>query len=300
MRSRCNNGKPASVQAEREKTKQKTAVDTYFGFTDLLITEGLVLRFRSDFPSLGVVASRVMTEAATSSAQTSGHGRGADEVCETLHEGGVDAVERLRESYPSMKQEPVPVNLRYTSPNAAAPDVVFFGGAYDVRDRFSTMRGPVWGVGLHAAIYHSKPIYALSRVALYILEIGIGTALGFLLHWCWSAYGRQQRTMAERQAKAHGRRLSAAGAQWLRLRALGLLPLAAAVFSFLLLMIVVSRMFDSGFWVNPGALVAGIFLDSLHSGRASTVDHSPPVVQRFDLIWQVPLWLVAVCLVLKH
>jgi hypothetical protein len=292
MRSRCR-----GYSAALRDPHKKTSVATYFGFTDLLITQGLVLRFRREFPSLGVVASRIM--AAAPSHDDTGHvAASADQVCETLLDRGIDAVEHLRKSYASIKAAPVPVNLRFTS-DLEAPDVVFFGGAYDLRDRYWTMRGETEGVRLHAAIYHSKSIRALNHLQLYLLEIGIGTVLGFLLHWRWAAYGRQQRMVAEQWAEGRGRGLSAA-AQWLRLRALGLLPLATALLTFFFLMLAVSRLFDSGFWVNPGALVAGIFVDSLHSGRAAAVDHSPPVVQRFDLLWQVPLWLVALGIVSQH
>jgi hypothetical protein len=183
---------------------------THFAFADLILTNGVVLNYDQDFPSLGMVARRLRPPPQQTQPNTGEHsekklGWGPRVVCDAVESGDPYAIEVVRRIQQGADAEPL--DLRGALAGAREPwctgvspcgrqgdKVVFLGGSFDSRDKFWTASGEVDGAFVHAATYWSPAISIgqgrMRHVILVVVEIIVGTLIAFPLSWCWRTQER--------------------------------------------------------------------------------------------------------------
>jgi hypothetical protein len=274
----------------------------YFAFPDLVTTQGLVLRYAPEFPSLGVVARWVVASAMPHPAsggipEEAGNPRF---VCQMVMHAGVEQVQQLRDRHTSEKL--VPLNPRRAVPPAssvAASGVVFLGGAYDPRDRFWTTHSEMTGVQLHAAIYRAESTEPLGHFSLFVVEIVVGALLGFVLERCWMAHDRRRARVTGSPAASTALLVR----NWSMMRLIVVLAVGVAVVTGASLLILASTLLAHSVWVNPAALVLGVVGDSLVLSGGREVHHvtpQAPVIRYLDSLLQVCVWLWALVVLWPH
>ncbi|RCW70405.1 CHASE2 domain-containing protein [Pseudorhodoferax soli] len=148
------------------------------------------------------------------------------------------------------------------------PTVIVLGGAYDNRDSFltSAMDRAVPGAAIHASTIASEGAVTSSHAAGWLLDLGLGTLLGFLFEALWKLV-RRIRTCSDRLT------LRFVLLAWLRVAAAsGIWLLAIGVA--LGLMATMGRLVECGMWLNPGPVVLGMLLHALLL-KDSTATHDP-------------------------
>jgi len=141
--------------------------------------------------------------------------------------------------------------------------VVFLGGAYDSRDKFLVpgFESPMPGVLVHAAEYYSRSgqgRIAVDHVKAYVLEIGVGVALGFIFAVTWRPHHRYSR-------QGDG------GEQIAFLWMLGNIALLAG---FITLSVIASEwLLSSNLWISPAPLLIGVFMKNYLAGIRGEEPH---------------------------
>lgn len=151
--------------------------------------------------------------------------------------------------------------------DAPRKQVVFIGATYDVRDRYTTAEGEQAGLHLHAAAYTSLGIGTadVNKYLVFVADIVIGVLLGCLFGGLWTLYGRAELAIDRRMASHDTGRLQRMGtlAEFYGIR-LMLVFVWASPFIIAALAIYASRgLLEQGWWVNPGPLIAGMFLHAM-------------------------------------
>lgn len=179
---------------------------------------------------------------------------------------------------------------------ANAPAVIVLGGDFDERDTFFTPAsdGPIPGAAVHASSIASQGSIGSSHFAGWLVDVGIGTALGFLFSFLW----KRVRSLTPSPDDA---------VKTVLLRSWGQLVCACGVWAIALgigygLMSAAGFLMEMGMWMNPGPVVLGMFLHALlvknealhhpHSWRAFTVLAPNWPIQAL-LIAGTLLWLLA-------
>lgn len=151
--------------------------------------------------------------------------------------------------------------------DAPRKQVVFIGATYDVRDRYTTAEGEQAGLHLHAAAYTSLGIGTadVNKYVVFVADIIIGVLLGCLFGGLWTLYGRAELAIDKRMAGHDASRLQRMGtlAEFYGIRVM-LVIVWASPFIIAALAIYASRgLLEQGWWVNPGPLIAGMFLHAM-------------------------------------
>ncbi|APA67825.1 CHASE2 domain-containing protein [Janthinobacterium sp. 1_2014MBL_MicDiv] len=151
--------------------------------------------------------------------------------------------------------------------DAPRKQVLFIGASYDVRDRYTTAEGEQAGLHLHAAAYTSLGIGTadVNKYVVFAADIVIGVLLGCLFGGLWTLYGRAELAIDERMADHDFSRLHRMGTllEFYGIRLI-LVLVWASPFAIGALAIYLSRgLLEQGWWVNPGPLIAGMFLHAM-------------------------------------
>lgn len=151
--------------------------------------------------------------------------------------------------------------------NALRKNVVYIGSTYDVRDRYTTAEGEQAGLHLHAAAHTSLGIGTadVNKYAVFVADIVIGVLLGCLFGGLWTLYGRAELAIDKRMEDHDFSRLHRLGTlfEFYGIR-LMLALVWASPFVIGALAIYLSRgLLEQGWWVNPGPLIAGMFLHAM-------------------------------------
>jgi hypothetical protein len=253
-----------------------------FANTELQVHGGRVLQFNPTELTLGVAAHSPKV-ARAGSLQLS-----AVDVCERsrpqlelLVTAHVPEAERRLTNLGGTAAELRPFNVSYFAQAAAhihaidalgdtprrvigatplAGRVLFIGGSYDDRDRFLTPLDPeglpVEGVTLHAATYFSMldPVTVEAGLLAWLIDVGIGIALGYLFHAGWSLHHRARHLRDTRPG-------------WLGYWApkgslVGMFALVGAL-AVLLVWVAATWLYPSNLWISPGPIVLGMFVKLL-------------------------------------
>lgn len=193
-----------------------------------------------------------------------------------------------------------------------AGKVVFLGGSYDPRDRFSVPLAPdgkpMDGVELHAATFYSAlhPVTEVNTLLAWAADVVLGFACGWAFQLLWAVQAR-----------------SAGLAGWWGYFApkfVLLLSLAAAgLLACISVMMAAHWFYPNNYWISPGPVVLGVFakllLTALHRDGDHAGEHgshtAPPATDtpvraspaaRGRLDWAFVLVLVFACIiiVLRH
>jgi CHASE2 domain-containing sensor protein len=154
--------------------------------------------------------------------------------------------------------------------------IVILGGAYKSIDQHLTPKGNVYGVELHAAMItsHARPVEMIPEVVSVIVELFIGTMVGFLFMALWCCYEvlmkkyRQHYSQFSTQANSKfswGCLSSIAALAGYRLIPL-LWLLVVCVIPFALTYVALfalQSLIDSERWMNPAPFIFGLFLHSI-------------------------------------
>jgi hypothetical protein len=154
--------------------------------------------------------------------------------------------------------------------------IVMLGGAYGAIDQHLTPKGDVYGLELHGAMVasHARPVGNISWYVSLIVELVIGTLIGFLLMalwWIYDQFGVWYEGHFEQFNKDH-----AVASFWSRGFALTklsvrrLMPLVCLlgicavpfILTYIALMALQS-LIDSERWINPAPFIFGLFLHSI-------------------------------------
>ncbi|MGK5079242.1 CHASE2 domain-containing protein [Janthinobacterium sp. HLX7-2] len=151
--------------------------------------------------------------------------------------------------------------------DAPRKKVLYIGATYDVRDRYTTAEGEQAGLHLHAAAHTSLGIGTadVNKYVVFVADIVIGVLLGCLFGGLWTLYGRAELAIDKRMAGQDISRLQQMGtlAEFYGIR-LMLVLVWASPFAIGALAIYLSRgLLEQGWWVNPGPLIAGMFLHAM-------------------------------------
>ena len=161
--------------------------------------------------------------------------------------------------------------------DAARKKVLFIGATYDVRDRYTTAEGEQAGLHLHAAGYTSLGIGTadVNKYVVFLADIVIGVLLGCLFGGLWTLYGRAELAIDKRIEDHDFGRLHRMGtlAEFYGIRLMLVLVWASPFVIGALAMYLSRGLLEQGWWVNPGPLIAGMFL---HAMSLRAVAHHPP------------------------
>jgi hypothetical protein len=279
-----------------------------FGFSD-----GVFLRHRKEFHSLGMVVRTWEQESKFKPATSDSH----DWICKQLKDAKDNTVlPRLQQLawQDAKRKTSVPINLwtkvdcwemgtllKQSTPVIAKiknNSVVFLGGSYDPKDIFITAIGKATGVRIHAAISISNIDY--DHWKAYLVELVIGIVLGYLLSLFVNLYYRSRSVYDH--SVLHGRIF---GRQLLRTFVFYWTPFGLCALAFIIVMISSEKSLANGSWLNPAPMIIGIFIDSIvahttrhndsvHVNRAKTKPRGLKVMLRVlslhpGLFWKILL-----------
>jgi hypothetical protein len=164
-------------------------------------------------------------------------------------------------------------------------------------------------IDLQAAVYYSNlhGVIGLKHAMAFVLEVMLGAVFGMVFAVSWAAY---------RNAKVHMDQVSATGLAGLRakmplyVRARGWLALNLGLLAGIVWIMFYGSnwLLRHDIWINPIPLVVGMSLKGLLASRhLDAADHEARDWWSFynhhpDVVWQVPVILVSVCLAwyLRH
>lgn len=151
--------------------------------------------------------------------------------------------------------------------NALRKNVVYIGSTYDVRDRYTTAEGEQASLHLHAAAHTSLGIGTadVNKYAVFAADIFIGILLGCLFGGLWTLYGRAELAIDKRMEDPDISRLHRMGtlAEFYGIRAILVVVWASPVVIGVLAVYLSHGLLEQGWWVNPGPLIAGMFLHAM-------------------------------------
>ncbi|MBK7237486.1 MAG: CHASE2 domain-containing protein [Sterolibacteriaceae bacterium] len=248
-----------------------------FGLSDVLQTQGVVLRVSTNHASLGVVAQQV--SGATGPRPPPYASWLPMDWSALPFSAGEFSVDHALVADDFHRQLPLNADYFAAMESAAMPldsvadaaglpplvgRTVFLGGEYEGRDQFITAFGRQPGVVIHAATFYSghHPIKGITHAFAVALDVVVGVLCGYLFHWSWQVYNRAARAFEEHRAGpdrwrryALVRGLLIGNLLLVAILVLVLVKLSAAVFQFSL-------------WVNPGPVIIGVFAKTLIASRA--------------------------------
>lgn len=280
-----------------------------FGFPEGESENGVVLRYRKDYPSLGMVVQSWKAQ------NKDNHPKGLpyNWICDELKDTkDISHLGHLRELawIEAKRTGPVPIDLRLKDdvlefnklikePGSAQAtinkSVVFLGGSYDAKDMFRTALGERAGVEIHAAISRTQSENVVHPIA-YVIELGLGLVLGWLLHIIIRSYFHS-RSIYDRSV-LDGRIF---GGQMACTFSLYLAPFGLSLGAFYFAMEQSGRLLASGTWLNPAPMIVGVVIDSLvaQTTQYGESDHDggntakPLGIRIFmlhpGLLWKLPL-----------
>ncbi|KAB8045211.1 CHASE2 domain-containing protein [Janthinobacterium aquaticum] len=153
------------------------------------------------------------------------------------------------------------------SPDALRKNVVYIGTSYDPRDRYTTAEGEQSSLHLHAAAHASLGIGTadVNKYVVFAADIVIGVLLGCLFGGLWTLYGRAELAIDKRMEEPDIGRLHRMGtlAEFYGIRVILCVVWASPVLIGLLAIYLSHGALEQGWWVNPGPLIAGMFLHAM-------------------------------------
>jgi hypothetical protein len=170
-----------------------------------------------------------------------------------------------------------------------------FVGVDLLRMRFPFTDDDVAQVNLDGAIYYSNWVAPPERVvAVFLIDLVIGTLLGFIFTWSWGVHARATNAMYAVPATAVLTKLRAL--VWARVFVLGANLVLFGVLLVAIFWLAVELLWR-GAWLNPLPLVAGMAIKGLLSSRQRQAGHVPQTFREFatdhpDVFWQ-PLVIAA-------
>lgn len=154
-----------------------------------------------------------------------------------------------------------------TDAGAAAKKVVFIGASHDVLDQFTTAEGSLPRLHLHAASYTSLGIGTadVNKYAVFVIDIVLGVFLGCLFGGLWTMYGQAELAVDGKMSDDSLDRLHRAGslAAFYGVRVMMIVVWATPFLIGALAMYLSHGLLEQGWWVNPGPLIAGMFLHAM-------------------------------------
>jgi hypothetical protein len=189
---------------------------------------------------------------------------------------------------------------------------VFLGASFDSRDFFLTVYGPQPGVAVHAGAYATlrQRVEPLTHIPALGFDVLLGVAAGVLFRWSWDRYYGSTGRLA-REPRVRPLAYCAARA-WL------VLNFAFLLVSLLFLLLFSVVLLELNLWMNPGAMIIGVFVKSLlashgaaavvHGGSAeattATTSHETGWASLrawpWDLLLLSPIILYGIYLLLQH
>jgi hypothetical protein len=157
-------------------------------------------------------------------------------------------------------------------------------------------------IDLQAAVYYSNlhGVVGLKHAGAFVLEVALGAVFGMVFAMSWATYRSAKLRMDEVPATGFAQ-LTAKMPFYLRARGwLGwnLALLAGIVW---IMFYAANWLLRHDIWINPVPLVVGMSLKGLLASRHLDADHEVHDWWSFynrhpDVVWQVPVILVSVCL----
>ena len=151
--------------------------------------------------------------------------------------------------------------------NALRKNVVYIGSTYDVRDRYTTAEGEQASLHLHAAAHTSLGIGTadVNKYAVFAADVFIGILLGCLFGGLWTLYGRAELAIDKRMEDHDIGKLHQMGtlAEFYGIRVILAVVWASPVLIGVLAVYLSHGLLEQGWWVNPGPLIAGMFLHAM-------------------------------------
>lgn len=157
-------------------------------------------------------------------------------------------------------------------PSGLSGKTVFIGEGIPLVETMVQATVPI--IDAHAAVLYSNQhaLNLLSHANIFLIDLGIGTLLGFLFAWSWGAYARATDRMNEIPIANWWSKTKAWG--WAKLFVLpgNLLLLAVLI---VIMWWLSNEFFRLGAWINPLPLVIGMSLKGLLGSRQQHVGEVP-------------------------
>ena len=151
--------------------------------------------------------------------------------------------------------------------DALRKNVVYIGATYDVRDRYTTAEGEQASLHLHAAGHTSLGIGTadVNKYAVFAADVLLGILLGCLFGGLWTLYGRAELAIDKRMEDHDIGKLHQMGtlAEFYGIRMILAVVWASPVLIGVLAVYLSHFLLEQGWWVNPGPLIAGMFLHAM-------------------------------------
>lgn len=309
--------------------RARCAAGIQFAETKLISHQGTVIRHFTTAPSLGNVSAWWLAGRHGANGEVAGHGvanhNNHDVICQ-LATKSFDATEFFGEmnhaSDLSADTKTSPLNMEYFAkagdamkpaklgPNsvveipAVSDKVVFLGGGYGKDDKFVTAAGERDGVAIHAATFFSgiHGVDAPSHFVAWMVDVLFGLMLGIFFESIWRQYGSASKAMQAVPLSS-----------WKNVPLPSREKLLAYVYAkfwlilnfFVLLICIGLFLWGAGwllskeYWLNPGPIMIGMFIDSLLSSRSEKESHeittfSSLLKEHPDMFWQIPFVIIVI------
>jgi hypothetical protein len=162
--------------------------------------------------------------------------------------------------------------------------IALIGGTYGNVDLQGTPKGPVFGVGIHAASIDTfnDPVGKVHQIQSFLVDLIIGTLLGLIFGWSWKILDASDRKFGDevnkrfdliKQPRKHLTLYFATRVGLLLLIAVVAVPF---VLTFATL-VVLKNLLSLGIWTNPAPLIFGLFIHSIVE-RIETLRHAVPTL----------------------
>lgn len=276
--------------------KDRCSAGIQFAKIELLSHQGTVLRHSSTAPSLGNVSGWWV--AGKHGQHESGHEHGAhhnnhEKICqEATKSSDPNLFFALMERDPelSVDSNTTPLNTEYFAHSADSifpvkfdegsgfeiqpvkGRVVFLGGSYGKDDKFVTADNVRDGTSIHAAAAYSyvNPVHNTSHLLGWGLDIVVGLLLGlFFFEPLWKKYNEANKALKTAPSK-----FWAKFATYLRAKFWLILNFLVLFIIVMLFLFLASKFLSSGYWLNPGPMIIGMFIDTLLSSRSEEESES--------------------------
>lgn len=257
------------VEQKFQWMKRACEAGVRFAFTDVFLSQGAIVQFDPELPTLGVLAARPNLPQTPCKAIARGKSS-ADFLRKTSLGRHLGRAEHFASQTPFnakfFRAEDTNRHLLTATdalPVAVAGRAVFLGGGFGLNDRFRTAFGEREGAVIHAAAYFSirNKVGKVERWGAFLLDVALGFAFGYLFHlgWCGHALATQ-RLHALGSAPWLGAYLKARA--WL-IGNFALLVVSATT------LVVLSALvfFPRSMWVNPGPIILGVFIYKIAAGE---------------------------------
>lgn len=289
------------------------------GYANVVLSQGLALRYLYETPSLGIVASDAGRSLASSKPsdrdlcsyvvagpEKTAFLSKANAPEESLHSGDFSHQRPMSSDY--MRQSSALRQFIGSAEignlkSAIAGRPVFLGSQFDARDEFLTPYGLMKGTSIHATTFYSerRPTYAVTHKVALLLDLIFGVAAGYLFGAIW-----RRTNVAASKWSSNQESL----VRWLLAR--GWLLISFVVLSAWLAMLFYSSawLLSRDLWNNPGPMIVGVFVKTQLASRVRL--HGDPhhaqsgggirrtVVRNLDWVCLSPFVFWAATLLLRH